>query len=379
MIRVLHVITDLDVGGAEIILARLLSRLDKRELSSFVVGIIQDGQIGERIRSLGIPVVALGFKPGIPDPRIISSLFRVIRRQKPDVVHAWMYHACLAAGMAARLIRSVPVVWGIHHTNLDLRCFKLSTAVVARISGLLSRSLSARVLINSHLAGQVHEKIGFDSTRMVFVPNGFDLDDLKPSPTARDLLRRELGLSPETPLIGMVARFDPQKDHRTFVCAAGLLHQSRPDVHYVMCGKGITRDNPSLMRWCLEAGIGNVAHLLGLRANAPALTAALDIASLSSAGESFPNVIGEAMACEIPCVATDVGDCREIIGETGLVVPPREPALLAAAWEKLLAMPSKDRKELGKMARMRIQEHYNLDTMARRHEALYRELEQSRS
>ena len=175
--------------------------------------------------------------------------------------------------------------------------------------------------------------MGYDSSRFEIIPNGFDLGQYKPDAAARAEVRKELSIEPDAPLIGMVARFDPQKDHRSFVAAAGALHARRPDVRFVLVGKDCDAQNAGLGRWIAEQpGLGNVMRLLGRRGDVARLTAAFDLATSTSAyGEAFPNVLGEAMACAVPCVATDVGESAHIIGDTGRIVERDRPEKIAAA------------------------------------------------
>jgi len=172
-----------------------------------------------------------------------------------------------------------------------------------------------------------------------------------------------------------VGRFHPQKDHHNFVRAASLLHQDRPDVWFVLCGFGVSWANKELTSLIEEAGIRNRCCLLGLRDDIPRLTAAFDIASLSSSyGEAFPNVVNEAMSCGVPCVVTDVGDAALIVGQTGLVVPPRNPDALAQGWLKMLVLGREGRAPLGMEARQRIRELFNLPEIVARYQNLFEEL-----
>ena len=158
---------------------------------------------------------------------------------------------------------------------------------------------------------------------MVVIPNGFDLETCRPDSAARESVRNELQIPEDAPVIGLVARFNPQKDHRTFIQAARLLHNDRPDVRFVLCGAQVSWDNQALVRWIEEGGVRKQVYLLGRRNDIPRLTASFDIAASSSSfGEGFPNVLGEAMSCGVPCVTTDVGGSALIVGQNGMVVPP---------------------------------------------------------
>jgi glycosyltransferase involved in cell wall biosynthesis len=211
---------------------------------------------------------------------------------------------------------------------------------------------------------------------MVVIPNGYDVGTFRPDFGARAIVRKALGLSEDAPIIGMVARFDPQKDHRTFIRAAQMLHRDRPDAHFLLCGMEVTWENQELARWIDDAGLRTHCHLLGRRDDDIAnVTAALDIASLSSSyGEGFPNVVSEAMCCSVPCVVTDVGDAALIVGPTGIVVPPRNPEALAAAWRTMLEMGCEGRRPMGIAARQRIKERFDIAEITGRYEHLFEEL-----
>jgi len=372
-VKTLHVITDLGMGGAEITLYRLLSRLDPLLFQSEVISLTDDGPIGGLIRSLGIPVTSLGFTPGIPDPRLLTGLVRIFRTRKPDLIQTWMYHSDLIGGLAARLAGSPPVVWGLHHNVADRTALKPATYAVARLNGLLSRKLPVKIVCCAESTRQSHIRLGYSAAEMIVIPNGIDIAVFQPDGFARSQIREELGLEDGTLLVGLCARFHPDKDHRTFFQAAGRLHAEMPDVHFVLWGKDIVPDNKTLMEWIQKNGLGGRIHLLGVRSDSNRLFASVDIAALSSLTEAFPTVIGEAMACGVPCIATDVGDNRIIIGSTGVIVPRRDPDSLARGMQDLLFRPF-DCRMKGEMARQRIIGQYSLIKMTAEYAAMYRDI-----
>ena len=372
--KILHVITGLSTGGAELMLFKLLSCLVRETVSNEVVSLTGIGPVGERITDLGVKVHALGMGRGLPSPPKLFSLARMMREARPDIVHAWMYHANLLAGLAAKFARSPPVIWGIRQSNLDPRLSKRSTILTARLCARLSTRLPARILCCSAVARDVHVALGYAPEKMAVIPNGFDLERFRPDGEARIAVRRELGIGLEAPLIGLVARFDPQKDHRSFIRAAARLLESGASAHFLLCGEGIDADNRELGGWIEAAGIGANCHLLGLRDDMAAITAALDIAVSSSAfGEGFSNAVAEAMACGVPCVVTDVGDSGLMVEDTGRVVAPKDAEALGNAMAGLLAIGAERRAELGRAARRRVEENYSLADIAARHLAFYRE------
>jgi len=358
---VTHIITGLETGGAETMLLRLLQFLDRETFPCRVISITGNGPVGKLIEALGIPVFALGMDPARPSISDFIRLVRELKANPPAVIQTWMYHADLIGGLAACFLPHVKTVWGIHNSTLDPSTSKRSTRIIVRMNAFLSRFLPAKIIACSQAAQKIHQSYGYQENRMVFIPNGFDLDDFRPDGGAWERVRAELGI-PSTALVaGMAARFDPQKDHATFFLAANEIAAAIPDVHFVLCGDGISRDNPGLVSMMSGFKKPENIHLLGRRTDMKDIYLSWDVAMLSSSyGEAFPLVIGEAMACGVPCVGTDVGDTAELIGDTGLTVPPREPGQLAAAVIKILSLSEKERFTLGLKARNRILENYEI-------------------
>ncbi len=374
--RLLFVISGLSVGGAEMMLWKLLSLLDPKSFQSEVISLTTLGPVAERIRKLGVPVRALEMKQGWRSLTSLASILKLrrwIERSEPQCVHTWMYHADLVGGVAARLAGSIPVIWSIRNSTLDPLHNKRSTILTRSICARLSGRLPARIVCCSETARNLHERIGYSPEKMLVIPNGFDLSAFKPDGAARQSLRTELGIPSREMLIGMIARFDPQKDHENFIKAAGRISSRRRDARFVLVGEGIDAGNRELLAWIETAGIKDRAYLLGRRDDMPRITAALDVVSLASSyGEAFPNVLGEAMACGVPCVTTDVGDAAFIVGDTGAIVPIGDSEALANAWEKLVGLSPSRRVEVGVAARQRIQDNFELKLVVNRFQNLYR-------
>ncbi len=333
------------------------------------------GTLGEKIARLGIRVRTLNMRPGIPDPRALWRLVRMLKEQPPDLIQTWMYHANLMGSIAAKLAHDIPIIWGIHHSNFDPKKSKRRTVWTMKAAALLSSRVPRGVICCGEAPRRVHIQTGYDARKMTVIPNGFDLVNFHPDPLARISVRRELRIPTAAPLIGLVARFHPKKDHRTFIEAAGLLHQTKPDTYFVLCGDGIGPENQELARWIQQAGIREHCKLLGVREDMPRLMAALDIATSSSSyGEGFPIILGEAMACGVPCVATDVGDSALILGATGRVVAAQQPQSLAQAWNQVLELSQEQKSRVGREARQRIEQNFSLPVIVRRYENLYKEL-----
>lgn len=369
--RVLYIITGLGTGGAETMLLKLLERLDRERYAPMVISLTTMGDIGPRIAALGIPVQALGMTSGLPNPVGFLRLLRQVRQLRPDIVHTWLYHADLLGGLAARLAGITAICWGIRSSNLDADKTPWSTLAVRRVCALLSHVIPLRIFLNSETARGIHIELGYAAGRMAVLPNGFDLSRFKPDDSARSRLRAELGCSGDTLLVGMIGRFDPLKNHSGFFSSMAIVQRHMPQLHLVLAGKGVDRDNEELVRSIEAAGLMEKTHLLGPRDDMPELMAALDVLACPSHGEAFPNVVGEAMAAGVPCVVTDVGDCAYIVGDTGQVVPAGDVAGFASSVAAMLRLSHGQRTALGENARARVASHFEIGGVVGRYEESY--------
>jgi len=362
-VAIVHVITGLMMGGAEQMLHKQLSLIDRETFDPTVVSLTDLGILGESIQSLGVPVHTLGMGRGIPDPRAVLSLARLLRRIAPNILQTWLPHSDLIGTLASRLTRPPRLAWNVRGSEMDFSVYRPTTRwsikCLARLSGLPDLVVS-----NSEAGRRAYASYGYKPRRWAVIPNGFDLARFRPDRAKRSSVRGQLGIPADAFVIGLVARFDPMKDHATALAALRLF----PEAHLVAIGEDVVPTNPALAAPDLSGRL----HLLGRRSDVQELLPAFDIATLSSAfGEGFPNVLGEAMACGLPCVATDVGDNGEVIGDTGLVVPPRNASALARAWRELGQASDDRRASLGEAARARVVERYSLPAIVRAYEEAY--------
>lgn len=367
--RVLHVINGLETGGAEVMLLKLVQGMDGSRFTNAVVSMRGMGNIGPRIAQLGIPVFDLQMR-GITDIAGLLSLRRIVREWQPDLIHGWMYNANMASLLAARCFGKAKLCWSVHASYLDLGLYQRGFRILFRCLRTLSGSPDA-VLVVSHASRRWHEAIGYQPKRWLYIPIGVDPAKFRPDSAARAKVRSELGIPNDAPVVGFVANYMPEKDHRNFLAAVAVLQKRLPKVHAVIAGRGVD-SNPDLLRLAAEFGIGSGLHLLGYQNDVAAVMNGFDVFSLSSYSESCPNVLLEAMACGIPCVTTDVGDAAYLVGDTGAVVPPRDPEALAAACMSLLQQEG--RLLLGRSARERVQQVFSVHSVVRQYESSYTEL-----
>jgi glycosyltransferase involved in cell wall biosynthesis len=370
-LRVAHVITNLDAGGAEMSLYKLLDHMRSRDVQSAVYSLRDQGIYGPRIAALGVEVRALGMRPAAPNPLKVLQLASWLRIARPDVVQTWMYHADLIGGIAARLAGGIPVIWGIRHSQLERASTKARTIVVARACALLSRSIPARIVCCSHSSMSTHAALGYAARKMKLILNGVDQQRFAQNGDARTDLRSALGLAADTPLAGLVARYHNVKNFAGFARSAEIVARHQPEVRFLLCGSGV-ENNVELRQLLCQHGLTDRCNLFGEQSDVSRILAALDVLISSSLSEGFPNIVAEAMSCGVPCVVTDVGDSALIVGETGLVVPPADDLALAQACLQLIREAPEQRKLRGERARDRIASKFSIGCMLDEYETVFR-------
>ena len=370
--RIHHIISGLNDGGAEAVLYRLCTNDITHK--HYVISMMDAGKYGPLLQQSGVEVYCLNMPQGRVTLRGLWYLWSLLREFKPYVVQTWMYHADLIGGVLARLAGVKAVFWGIRHTTLEPGKSKRSTIYVARLCALLSRWVPIKIVCCANKAVVVHEKLGYATNKMIVIPNGYDLEKFLVDHDTRNCLRSEWGIDESMPLLGMVGRFDPQKDHKNLINALGKLRQSGFNFRFVLVGKNLLETNQELVAWIDAQNLHEHIILLGQRSDIPKVMNALDVHVLSSSyGEAFPNVLAESMACGTPCVTTDVGDAALIVGGTGWVVEPRNAEALATALlDSLISFHDEPAWTIRKQqARERIVDNFSLEKMVNAYHAVW--------
>jgi len=369
----LHVIADLPQGGAESVLYRLILS-SPTDIEHVVVSMMGASYFGPKLSAAGVKVHTLENPRGRLTIRGVLKLRQLIVDTRPDVVQTWMYHADLIGGLVARWVGIQSVVWGIRASGLDSEQSSFSARVSARACALLSRWIPAAIVCCSERAAVAHQAMGYCEEKFTVIPNGYDLSQFTPDTETRQRLRKEWYIQPDQILLGMVARWDPQKDHNNLLRALALLKAHGAIFRCALVGAGVNWDNTILVRNVRRQELTDQIILAGPRDDIPSVMNALDLHILSSAyGEAFPNVVAEAMACGTPCLVTDVGDAALIVGTSGWIVPPQDaPALAQEIQAALAVLVAEGRRLLGQNSRMRIEENFSLEKMVETYHGLWR-------
>lgn len=360
---IFHIITDLHEGGAE----GVLYRICEFDTSSthVVVSLSVGGKYALMLKGLGIEVIELQLNNPFLFISSFVKIFRLIRIYKPQVVQTWMYHSDFFGGVAARLAGARSVCWGIRHSNLTFGTVKAKTILIAKICALLSYFVPDQIISCSEQGMYSHIKFGYCSKKFVVIQNGFNVDKFVPNKSQRIMLRRSILGDYNGIVFGMVARFDAQKDHENLFRALHMLKVSGFCFRCILVGNGIDNTNLQLDKYLSKYGIQDYIVLLGRRSDIPAIMNAIDVHVLSSLGEAFPNVLAEAMACGIPCITTDVGDAAQIVGNTGWVIPSKNPQKLFEAFVDVIHAFKADSSWLDRKreARLRIIQKFSMNSM----------------
>ena len=371
--KTLHIITGLDVGGAETVLKRLIEFDIANRDDIVVVSLTSLGVIGEILRGQGVTVQALNMSSSpLGFFTALWQLRKLIRHYQPQIVQTWMYHSDLLGGLAAYLAGQRNIVWNIRIAEVPNNN-KLTIAIM-RVSALLSHWLPKKIVCVAEAAKQAHIGYGYDATRMVVIPNGLNFSDFTSSITQITALNQYCRFTESDTVIGWVGRYHPDKGQENFVKAAEIVVASYPKAKFLLVGRDCDASNEQLMAWLTERNLQQYFVLLGERSDIPVCLAIMDIFCMPSSNEGFPNVLAEAMAMGLPCVSTDVGDAAMILDDTGVIVPKENTEALASALLQVIALPDKQRDQMGQRAKERVMREFSIEKAQAYFSAVYHQI-----
>lgn len=365
MKKILHIVNELNIGGSETALYRQLLALTNQGYDFSVIVLTKPGYYSEPIKNLGIPIYYLS----INKSNLLKTVYHLIvliKKIKPTIVQTWLYHSDFLGGICAKLCGVKKIIWGVRCEGIQL---KPTTRYVKRVCALLSWLVPDAIITNSQAALRQHVRTGYQSKKMHIIYNGFDTELFSPAHALR------MTCAPELPtnalLIGTLARFHQDKDYPSLIQAVDLVCAQYDNAYFLFCGQGCDAQNAQLNAMLEQVTYRDRIILMGKTDNAANYLNQLHIFILSSQTESFPNCLGEAMACGLACIATDVGEARALLSETGLIVPRNDPTQLASACLAMLKKSPQERVQIGMAARQRIEHHYGIARHQQQIQALY--------
>ena len=372
-IRLTHIITGLNTGGAEMMLLKLTKSMNKNLFEITIISLSSKGILNNEFKKIGIKVNYCNIK----FLRLFSgviSLYKFLKKSKPDIVQTWLYHSDFLGGIVAYFIGVKNIVWNIRGSYIGLKLNKFHTFFIIYINGFLSKFIPKFIVSNSYECINIFSSIGYKRDIFKFIPNGFDTQKFSPNIKIRNNFRKEIKIPSNAKLIGYIARFDAQKNHYGFIKIASIIKSKFPNAYFLLAGSGIDYNNEVLIDWIDKFNLKSSFRLLGCRDDINKINSALDLYLSPSNGEGFPNSIGEAMSCGVPCIATDVGDCKKIINNNNLITKVDDltdftnKTLIALNWNK------KEIKNQSFLARERIKKLYSIEKVKDQYEEFYKSL-----
>ena len=366
----LHIITSLNIGGAESMLHRLIKFKPELIDSTIVVSLTDDAKIVLMLKDMGVTVISLEIHNWFSILSVIFKLNKIIQKEKPKIIHTWMYHANLLGGIAALMANNKNIIWSIRRSNLKYS-ESISTFFVMKIGALLSNIIPRKIVSVAESGVKNHEKYGYKKNKMIVIPNGFDLIKLKRDLLQRKIIRRKLDIFDDQLIIGSVGRFHDSKDYESLVASAPAVIRKFKNIKYMLIGRDIDSKNFTLMNWIAKTGYSSHFLLLGEINDVAKYMSAMDIFCLSSITEGFPNVVGEAMSMALPCVVTDVGDIKKLVGDTAIIVEPSNKQMLSQGLCEMLSHNTVKRNKIGLKGRQKVEGEFPLSLICKKYYDLY--------
>ena len=361
--RILHVITGLQTGGAERMLARLIIAHKKNHNADhLVVSLTKGGPTEELLRNLGVTVYYCGLNV-YNFPIAFYRLYQVIHRSNPDIVQTWLYHSDLFGGAAARMAGVSHVIWGVRSGDIAATGYNI-TVLVRYLCALLSSRLPSAIVFASSRSLKIHRALGYSCRDMLVIQNGYDFNTAnRLEVTDRDEFLQYLGLRMEASrrVITLVARDHPVKGVDYFLNAANTLSKGIDDYAFILVGRGLDTGNVNLVTKISNGGLSENCLILGERADVLEILAHSDLCCMASVSEGFPNVVVEAMSVGTPCVVTDVGDAAQIVADTGIVVRPEDSEEIVRGIKSFFQLSKSAQMELRRRAKQRATENFSIE------------------
>jgi glycosyltransferase involved in cell wall biosynthesis len=360
--KVTFLVRDLNYGGAQRQLVTLVKDIDKQLFEITLLYFYAGGLLLQELQDTDCQVICLEKKGRWDIFSFFIRLFQHLKSSQPDILHGYLGESNISSILIKPFFPSTKIIWGIRASNMPTDQYGLVGKTLSRLEIFLS-ALTDRIIVNSHCGQDYCTVKGYPTDKMVVISNGIDTEKFQPDLSARSIIRAEWGVSETTILIGLVGRLDPMKDHPNFFKAVAQLVKVKQSIQFVCIGVGSAEYAQQLVQLTKQLAVSEQIIWAGGRSDMCAVFNALDISCSASAyGEGFPNVIGEAMACGVPCVVTDVGDSAWIVGDLGIVVPAQNSTALEIALKKAIEIIQSDQDNSAKI-RQRIVDQFSVQKL----------------
>lgn len=368
-LKIVYIVDTLDIGGAEIFLCDLLTEL-KEFFDIGVVVVKKSGPLEKRLDDLGIPITCLSIKNILYFPIGIRKLLNFIQDFRPCFIHSWMYHSNFLTIFIHYFSRKEKIIWSIHNFNIELGMIKIKTKLVISMTKYFSNFIPRKIIFCSQSSMKIHLDIGFNKINTILITNGINLSKYS-STTNKEYLSNCFGIPKDKFIIGMIARFDVQKNHIGFIESLSYLKNDYDNFHCILVGRGCDNSNRQLINQIERFKLNDFVTLAGERRDISEILSNINLFAIPSLGEAFPISLCEAMASSIPCVGNDVGDIRYMLGNNDLVIKAWDPKLFAKKIFYLSSMKENEIKALGKSLHERAISMFDIHSTVHEYKKLY--------
>lgn len=368
--KIYHIIIGLNIGGAESMLKKLIqSQLKNPNYKHSIVSLTKIGSIGIELQEQGVKVQALGMKNVFSLFPTLINLTRILKSEKPDIVQTWMYHADLIGGLAAKIAGIKCILWGIRATKINIGNNR-STLYVQKLCAILSRYVPSKIICVAEASKKSHVLIGYDERKMLVINNGFDIEHFSSSGKSKKQIRKELDVHDRF-VVGSVGRLNLDKNHYLLLSVAEKIVKKIPNATFLLVGRGVDDANSEFYKTIEKKKLLNHFRLIGEVEDIVKYYQSMDVFCLHSDTEGFPNVLGEAMASGLPCVATDAGDAKVLLDDDSMVVDCGDADGIAERIVMLEQLPMAERERIGNANTEKIKKNYSIDQISKKFEKLY--------
>lgn len=371
--KVVHIIGGLPTGGAERMLVKLIKQT-KKNINHVVISLKDQGEQGQYLIEMGIPLYEMNIGNPIDGATKFFKLKDIVKKERPSVIQGWMYHGNFLAGFLGKKLH-VPSVYNVRHSLHNIKHEAKSIQAFIRLNSFYSKHASS-IVYNSSVSKKQHEEFGFFKKRSTVIPNGFDIEEYKFDKNKATKIRKELGIKEKDFLFTQIGRNHEMKNHSGFIKAGieALKTSGEKDLYFLIVGNGVDTDT-DLKDLIKKTDYSNHFFLWGQRTDISSIWNAANCGVLSSIwGEGFPNVVGEAMASETPCIVSDVGDSAFIVDEFGIVVPPNDHHEMSKAMVEMAEISSKELLIIKQQARKRIVDNFSIESISDQYLQLYKSI-----
>lgn len=371
-LKLVHLIIGLDNGGAENMLLKLLSTLDQNKYELIVISMMGEGVLGNLIKQHVSKLYTLNLHEKENRIKKLKKFYNIIKIERPHILQTWMYHADFSGIVIKLLFPNINLVWNIRHSKFIKHVDKKRTIFLAKICGILS-CIPNVIICGSESAYESHLKLYYSKKKMIVVPNGFDLQVFYPDLAVKNSIRDQFHIPREATVFGHVGRYHPLKNHENLLRSFSHLQQKHKECYLILCGNNVDLRNEQLNSLLFKLELTNVL-MLGDRRDIPSIMKSFDALLLPSFSEGFPNVLGEAMATGLPCIVSDVGDSKSIVGQTGYIIENNDVKGLIDCLERFINLSYSGRQKLSLLARTRITDSFSIQAISRNYDTIYSNL-----